>query len=277
MNFLTDSLLFAPNRDDLPAGFAPLAKLPLVIVVGLTGVGKSTVIDLLPPDVPFMLLPNRRQLTDDIIITALQLADGETPRLVTDRLKRFEYTARYRDKFGGGMAHALSQLSARAETGALLLFDGLRGLDEVRFGAQYLPQARFLVLDAPDRVRLARLVTRRDAFDRVQLQAPQAGQALAERLAAIAGIDAVFSVQELREIARTAQAEGWLPDDVLKKAAVIVEERRNYDSQAARDYLSGTLPPAQLLVIDTAAQPAAAIAAEVAQWLKPGGTYAQNR
>lgn len=277
MKFISDSLLFTPNNDNLPAGFAPLAALPLVIVVGLTGVGKSTVIDLLPPDVPFTLLPNRRQLTDDIIITALQLADSDTPRPVTDRLKRFEYTARYRDKFGGGMAHALSQLSARTEAGSLLLFDGLRGLDEVRFGTQYLPQARFLVLDAPDRVRLARLVTRRDAFDRVQLPAPQTGQKLATRLAAIAGIDAVFSAEELREIARTAQTEGWFADDVLKKAAVIVEERRNYDSQAARDYLSGALPPAQLLVIDTAAQPAAAIAAQVAEWLRPGKNYAQNR
>lgn len=267
MKFLSDSLVYTADAADLPAGFWPLAQLPLVIVVGLTGVGKSTVIELLPPNVKFTPLPNRRQLTDDIIITTLQLANGETPQPVTDRLKRFEYTARYREQFGGGMAHALSRLAARVEAGSLLLFDGLRGLDEIRYGAQYLPNARFLVLDAPDLVRLARLVKRRDAFDQVERQRSPAGQTLIDRLAAIAGIETVFTAADLREIERLARAEGWLPDDVLKKAAVIIEERRNYDSRAARDYLTRALPPQQLLVVDSAAQPADAIAAQVTRWL----------
>jgi len=266
MNFLTDALVFNPQKEQLPPGFTPLTELPLVILVGLTGVGKSTVLELL--QLPFTLLPNRRELTDAIIITWLQLEAGQTPHPVTDRLKRFEYTARYRKKFEGGMAYALSQLSARLSHPAeVIIFDGLRGLDEVQHAARYLPLARFVVLDAPDMVRLNRLLVRGDAFDQISLPNAAAGQDFVTALAAITDIDAVFSAGELPQIARLAQANGYTPAEVAKKAAIIVEERRHYDSQAALTHLTQILPPAQLLVVDTAHQTAGNVAAQVTRWL----------
>ncbi len=266
MNFLTDALVFNPQKEQLPPGFTPLAALPLVIMVGLTGVGKSTVLDQL--HLPFTLLPNRRELTDAIIITSLQLDDDQPPQPVTDRLKRFEYTARYREKFEGGMAYALSQLSARlARPDDIIIFDGLRGLDEVKHATRYLPLARFVVLDAPDMVRLNRLLFRGDAFDQISLPNAAAGQDFVAALMSINNIDAVFPDEELHQIAHFARANGRTTDDVVKKATIIVEERRNYDSRAARVHLARALPPKQLLVVDTSQQPAGDIAAQVNQWL----------
>ncbi|RMF03198.1 MAG: hypothetical protein D6768_06510, partial [Chloroflexi bacterium] len=176
MKFLSDNLAFSTHPADFPAGFAPLATLPLVILVGLTGVGKSTVVAGLQRRVPFTLLPNRRALTDDTIIAAMQTEAGRPVQLETDRLKRFEYTARYRQKYPGGMAHALSRLALRQDAARQpVLFDGLRGRDEVWHAVELFPAARFVVLDAPDRVRLSRLLTRNDAFDRVEGQPGLAG------------------------------------------------------------------------------------------------------
>lgn len=272
MKFLTDSLAYTPAADSAPAGFWPLSALPLVIIVGLTGVGKSTVVELLPPELDFILLPNRRTIADAIIIAALQAEAGVSPHPVTDRLKRFEYTARYREKFPGGMAHAVSQLSVRAKAGRLVIFDGLRGLDEVTHAGHYFPDARFVVLDAPDMVRLTRLLTRGDAFDQVKIRQTPADQNVIAALRGMRGIDAVFSEDDLTQLARLAQAGGWPVDEVVKKTSVIVEERRNYDSQAAQRYLTQTLPPAQVLVIDTARHPAPEVAAQVSTWLQKTGS-----
>ncbi len=136
----------------------PLTSLAPIVMVGLTGVGKTTVLELLAQrGTPFTMLPNRREITDKIIIATLQGADGQTPYQVADRLARFEYTARYRAQFTGGMAHALGRLAVNpGELQSYLFFDGLRGLDEVGYAAAYFPHARFVLLDAPDTVRLNR-------------------------------------------------------------------------------------------------------------------------
>jgi len=55
---------------------------------------------------------------------------------------------------------------------------------------------------------------------------------------------------------------------VIKKVSIIVEERRNYDSQAARAYLLDTLPPERVLVVDTDAYPASDVAQQIADWIE---------
>ena len=150
------------------SGHTALTDLPMIIIVGLTGVGKSTTLDLLAQAIQFTLLPNRRQITDDLMISYLQQTEGQPVQPVTDRLLRFEYTARYRQKFPGGMAHALTQLTLNPQNlSQPLLFDGLRGINEIAYAAKHLPFSRFIMLDAPDLVRLQRLLNRADAFDQV--------------------------------------------------------------------------------------------------------------
>ena len=49
----------------------------------------------------------------------------------------------------------------------MLVFDGLRGTNEVAYAAVTLPHARFALLDAPDWERLKRLLGRNDDFDHI--------------------------------------------------------------------------------------------------------------
>jgi hypothetical protein len=57
-------------------------------------------------------------------------------------------------------------------------------------------------------------------------------------------------------------------DEVIQKISIIVKERRNYDSNTARVYLTRTLPPQRVLVVDTASHSARAVAERVAHWLE---------
>ena len=156
-----------------PTGWVAIVDMPVLILVGVTGVGKSTTVDALRTRMGAVsLLPNRRKLADLLVIPAVQSWDGDPPTAVTDRRRRFDYTGRYRQRYPGGLAHAFSRLvlqkqAATPAAAALNIFDGLRGADEVTFAAQNLPLARFAVLNAPDVVRVERLLQRQDAFDQV--------------------------------------------------------------------------------------------------------------
>ena len=59
--------------DPLPDGWLSIGGRPLLILVGVTGVGKSTTLDYLQQSaLRFSLLPDRRELTDRLIIGYLQ-------------------------------------------------------------------------------------------------------------------------------------------------------------------------------------------------------------
>ena len=156
-----------------PAGWVAIVDMPVLILVGVTGVGKSTAVDALRTRWgEISLLPNRRKMADLLVIPTVQGWDGDPPTTVTDRRRRFDYTGRYRQRHPGGLAHAFSRLVLQRRPavpgrGAVTIFDGLRGADEVSFAAQSLPLARFAVLNAPDVVRVERLLQRQDAFDQV--------------------------------------------------------------------------------------------------------------
>jgi hypothetical protein len=167
------------------------------------------------------------------------------------------------------MAFALSRMAVNTEQATdLLLFDGLRGLDEVQHAAAYFPLARFFVLDAPDTVRLSRLLQRGDTFDVANVGSGQSRPDAVAALLAVPGVDVVFDTGQLRQITDSASAAGIPVETVVEKLSIIVKERRNYDSAAARDYLSARLDPNRLLVVDTARRPAEDIAAQAAEWLR---------
>ena len=167
-----------------PATWQALVDCPLLIIVGVTGVGKSTTLEkLAKTGRPYTLLPNRRILTDQLIISYMQALDQQPIQPVTDRKVRFDYTRRYRERFPGGMSHALTQLWIEPmQLGPNLIFDGLRGADEVTHAVQELPQARFVVLHAPDVVRVQRLLKRNDALIKWRVRIRQLPQGLAALL-----------------------------------------------------------------------------------------------
>jgi hypothetical protein len=266
MKYLNDTLAFSLDPAEIPEGFLPLTHLPVIIMVGLTGVGKSTVIDLLGKEVAFTLLPNRRALTDEIIIASLQKDAGEPIRPVTDRIQRFEYTAQYRQKHPGGMAHALGHVVVKvARENEPFIFDGLRGLNEVQHGSSYFPHSRFILLEAPDVARLNRLLNRGDQFDAVEGQPEAVDESLMDGLRSIPGIEAVFTPQQLAQLAQIAA--DYTVDEILKKVAIIVEERRNYDPEVSRDFLIRTLPPRRVLTIDTTTAPLQGVVERIRAWL----------
>lgn len=271
MKFLVGNIIaFFPEGEAVPDSLTPLAALPLVILVGLTGVGKTTALkQVRQQGLDFTLLPDRRLMTDEIIIAGLQLDQGVEPHPVTDRLERFDYTARYRARFPGGMAHALSHIAVNIDSvNWPLLFDGLRGLEEVQSAAANFPQARFILLDAPDTVRLSRLLERGDTFDITAAPVAPASPDLVTALLAVPGIQTVFTPEQLAQIAGTAGASSVSLESLVQKISIIVEERHNYDSAAARDYLASHVEPERVLVVDTAGQPSEAVAGAVVDWLR---------
>lgn len=246
------STLIAPGIAWTPLadGWRSVADLPLLILVGVTGVGKSTTLALLEAaEPPVRQLPDRRTLADQLI-TKVQLDGGEPLRAVTDRAERFDYTRRYRAQNPGGLAQALSQLWIDpAQWPQPLCFDGLRGAEEVGYAAEYLPQARFAVLDAPDVVRVERLLGRGDRFDRLAASPTNATGGALPGLD-VPGVDALFTPEEQARLAGLVADGTVSADDLRAKVAIVVAERQNYDPVAAIAALQ-RLAPTRTVVVDT--------------------------
>ncbi|WP_412029903.1 ATPase [Deinococcus yunweiensis] len=240
-----------------PAAFeAHLGNLALTVLVGVTGVGKSTALTALSGE-RYRVLPDRRRVTDAVMILP------HAPQGVADREERFRLTAEYRDRHPGGMAHALGSLVGDTRHwGQRPVFDGLRGLDEVQYAAREYPEWRFVALGAPDAVRVRRLLGRADSFDRVRTGA--AGHTLRAGLDTLEGIDDVFTAAERDGLAALTD-EGFTAADVLAKVKIVVSERRHYDPAAAEAFLR-TLPPRRALLLDTVAQDAAQVGQAVRAW-----------
>jgi dephospho-CoA kinase len=222
-------------------GALPLSHLPFFILVGVTGVGKTTTLEALRQvGVQFSSLPDRREITDAAIF------GGE---VVRDREQRFAKTAAYRQAHPGGMAEALEQVFVQLD--APILFDGLRGLNEVEYAAQAFGLARFIALDAPDLVRVERLLGRGDTFDAVSHTA----------LRQIAGLEQIFSPQEI------AHLEAIQHPELEEKVKIVVTERQNYDPKAANSFLQG-LSGNRVLYVDTTLEPPTVIARRIKDWMK---------
>ena len=272
-----------------PAGWVAIVDMPVLILVGVTGVGKSTAVDALRARWgAISLLPNRRKIADLLVIPTVQGWDGDPPTVVTDRRRRFDYTGRYRQRHPGGLAHAFSRLvlqrrPAAPGRGAVTIFDGLRGADEVSFAAQSLPLARFAVLNAPDVVRVERLLQRQDAFDQVsensggQRPVPSDDTPHATRHCSSAS-DGGFRWEEVAEgqdlftreeqdhlaaLVSRGEVDGA---ELAAKIAIVAAERRNYDPHAAVEILRAAALD-RTVVVDTTTHSPTEVAAKLERLL----------
>ena len=274
-----------------PAGWVAIVDMPVLCLVGVTGVGKSTAVTALRSRWgEISLLPNRRKIADLLVIPTVQGWDGEPPSAVTDRRRRFEYTGRYRQRHPGGLAHALSRLVLQraaparpghltascapsqqggsvtmSSGGALHIFDGLRGADEVAFAAQSLPQARFAVLNAPDVVRVERLLQRQDAFDQVADLNSGSGFRWEE----VAEGRDLFTPEEQARLAALVDRGEVDGAELAAKIAIVAAERRNYDPLAAVEILRAAAPD-RTVIVDTTTHSPAAVAAAIGELIPPG-------
>lgn len=296
VNEFAPGIAIASNPAMVPSTeWVPICEIPLLIFVGLTGVGKSTTVQALQNQgLPFTLLPDRRLLTDELLIGYLQRQDGEAPHPVTDRATRFALTRRYRELFPGGMGHALSQLLVKrsgfqqtteecnhAPTRTIpsshgWLFDGLRGANEVRSACQALPLARFVVLAAPDRFRVQRLLGRSDRFDQIAVASHHdetRDNTNEKKCFAKLGVpeaDILFTAEEAVQLLALCEpplGNGSVSvDDLRAKLKIVVAERNNYDPAATVATLQAEAPK-RTLVIDTTQVRAVQAAQQIVGWL----------
>ncbi len=242
-----------------PMGWQSITTQALLIIVGTTGVGKNTTTEaLLTEGLKFTLLPNRRDLSTQLVIGAIAQAEGKQVESL-GRIERFTYAKRFRQQFSGGMSYVLRYLYLDPkQTKSLLIFDGLRGKEEVRYAATALPNAKFALLEAPDYVRLQRLLTRNDPFDQA-VQSPNPSKiseaAIDDALASfkVLGVPEagmLFSPSEEQELLSLVRNGMVSSTDLQDKLRIIVEERRNYDPEATRLTLEA-IAPERTLTIDT--------------------------
>ncbi len=158
------------------AGYQPLGALPLRMVCGLTGSGKSTTLVALQQAGRWQYrddLPSRRDLADLVIIPAAQVHSGQATAPVRDRAARFRWTRYFaREICSGGSAAAFSWLRYRHDGQTPLLSEGLRGAREIEAALQRFPRWRIVELWLDPLTRLQRLSGRDEAFDALATGAP---------------------------------------------------------------------------------------------------------
>jgi len=151
------------------AGYTPLADLPLRMLCGLTGSGKSTTLAALQRAGRWHYrddLPARRDLADLIIIPAAQVYSATAIAPVRDRGERFRWTQLFAQEIcHGGSATAFSWLHYRHDGETALLNEGLRGAREIGEALRRHPRWRIAELWLDPLTRLQRLSGRDDAFD----------------------------------------------------------------------------------------------------------------
>lgn len=226
----------SPNNKLYPS----LDQYSLCILVGVTGVGKTTLKKKLLETYQFYSLPGRRTLTDKIILPLMQQEGEKGP--VHDRCKRFSYTKAFRTAHPGGMGVVLSQIRINPQGHSIpFLFDGLRGVDEVSYAAKALPSAFFIVLTAPDHLRVKRLLSRRDDFDRTHGNHRTLDPTL---------FNTICTLQQREQLIEYVKKNGIQLENLYEKVKIVVKEKQNYDQDAAKKILISKIPD-RTLVMDT--------------------------
>ncbi|MCY3864992.1 MAG: hypothetical protein OXG68_06080 [Chloroflexi bacterium] len=150
-------------------GFRPLGECALLMLVALTGTGKSTALDQLRARLGgagLDVIPTRRELADWIAIPMAQALADEPLDLVRDRARRFACTRRFAEQAPGGLAAAFSWLRLADSCDGLLFSEGIRGANEIRYALDHFPRWQIVELTLPPLTRLRRLSGRREDFDR---------------------------------------------------------------------------------------------------------------
>ena len=235
------------------AGLRPLSEHSLLMLVALTGTGKSTTLDVLRGHYGARagsLIPSRRELADWIAIPLAQTLMGEPIAPIRDRARRFAYTAVFAERTPGGMAAAFSWLRLAEARAGPLLAEGIRGGGEIGYALRHFPRWRIVELTLNPLTRLRRLSRRRDAFDQAagcadlsflptELRAAasgllEAGEITAEALAIVKAEATNYGLTPFAEGQAYAnyhrvEVDGRSPDEVAETVMRIIE--RQFDGE----------------------------------------------
>ena len=261
-----------------PKGWQPVSALPLLILVGTMGAGKSTTVNaLLDTGCQFHLLPNRRVLTNLLIVAPLQREEN-LPVQTLDRNGRLPFIRRYKERHPAGLAYALSQMVINLTPEdptceKFFLFDGLRGDKEIFYAAKAMPRAIFALLDTPDIIRIKRILDRQDPYDRFF---PEGGNpntaASARHLVSFAEIGEpkaaqMFTVQEEQELLGMVNMGEITAEELRDKLHLILVERNLYDMRTTVGALRSAAPD-RTLFVDTTRYTPVQIAEQVVSHLR---------
>lgn len=212
-----------------------LDKSKLIIISGLTGVGKTSVIrDLLNSGGSYLLLPNRRELTDKVIIPPYV---GEKKIETLNRLERFEISRKFRADNPGGMGFVISKLYMPQESlkDHTIIFDNLRGENEIRFGIKHFPDAFFISLYASPLVRLRRLIKRKDAFDKLN------SNTLAKEIEKKNFPAGFYDLITREEFENEVYENRFDLDEAVEAVRIINKEHKNYNALVTNTLLENEL------------------------------------
>ena len=252
--------LLEPNLgrgERIPHGWQSIINFPLLIFVGGMGAGKSTTLDLLLEGEyleglgfrPFRL-PDRRELTERLIIADMQREMGEPIRKLK-RLERVSYIIRYKKEQPAGVAFSISRLALNVQEmqnpGTLfVVFDGLRGEDEVKFTLSKLPMARLVMFHTPDIVRLERLIERNDAYDKVDGDVISDKQSLVKELKQFE----FLTFDEINYLLEIVKSGKIIVEELFRKLKLLEVEYSMYDVHNTRQILQD-LGGERVLEVDT--------------------------
>lgn len=155
---------FTPRAGDVSVG-----SLPVLMLVALTGTGKTTTLRALSEldTVPYSdHLPGRREIANLIVIPTAQALLGETIAPVSDRERRFFYTHTFAAHVAGGFATAYRWLYT-APAPIPIISEGIRGADEIAHALDHSPRWHIVELALDPVTRLQRLSRRDDPFDHI--------------------------------------------------------------------------------------------------------------
>lgn len=149
----------------------PLSRMPVLMLVALTGTGKTTTLNALSDiaenniEQGMSVIPSRREIADWIAIPTAQVILDEPIQPVTDRVQRFHYTRTFADHVNGGMATAFSWVHVSRAYNGLIISEGIRGANEISHALTNFPNWHIIELALHPLTRLQRLSDRSSAFD----------------------------------------------------------------------------------------------------------------
>lgn len=218
MPLLIPAMLTSPFEQAYPTmrlsphvGYRSLMEQPVLMLVALTGTGKSTSLAALQQVASGAYqsaIPSRRELADLIVLPMAQSLLGEKSTSTLDRVQRFAYTRYFAEQITGSFAAVYASLYLQSESALPIISEGIRGANEIDFVLEHCPNWRVVELWLDPLTRLKRLSNRDDAFDQAALHS-----------------DISFLPIGLQKSARIALEAGEISPKAL---AIIKAEAENY-------------------------------------------------
>ena len=174
MNFISN--LYVSDiiiNDVLKVSFNSKESAPLfsdqnvIFIAGFAGSGKSTLIKRLLENLTnFTEIPERRIITFKGIIEPYT-SYFNLPCDFNKREERINIVKNYKKDIPEGIVYVLKHIRITKNISANFIFDGIRGEEELKNVLKTFKKAKIIILNTSKKVRLQRIIERKDPFDQI--------------------------------------------------------------------------------------------------------------